>query len=269
LQAINRETDVGVPEPIADASGEHVITVTSPEIPGEWHCVLFSWIPGTLLAKRWTRDNIERYGRLSAMLHMHGRSFAPPKRFRIRRYSDPFPHCNPVFVNPEPLVLFDEPDEDLMPPERRSIFRSVCNRVQQEIDRLFDSGTPQPIHNDLHPWNVMVWRDRLYAIDFENCLNGFPIQDVGTTLHYIQQHFGDKIPFETCLAAFRRGYESVRTWPEERPGQIEAMMAAHRLLLCNFYAASRDPEYREFAVGFLERMERRFRCFLEDSGEGG
>jgi Ser/Thr protein kinase RdoA (MazF antagonist) len=150
-----------------------------------------------------------------------------------------------------------------MPQKRKEVLLEARKYVQAEINRLFDGGIPHPIHNDLHPWNVIVSRNRLFAIDFENCLLGFPVQDVGTTLHYIQEHFENRIPYELVLAAFRRGYEAVRPWPEQKAGQVETMIAAHRLLLCNFYASSKDPEYREYAVRFLERMEARLRSFLE------
>jgi Ser/Thr protein kinase RdoA (MazF antagonist) len=189
----------------------------------------------------------------------------PPHDFRIRTYDDVLPHCAPGFAHPEPRVLFDGLDDRLMPPARRELFRQVGERVQAEIDRLFAAGSPQPIHNDLHPWNVMVAGSRLQALDFENCLMGFPVQDVGTTLHYVQHHFEKKMPFAACRTAFRRGYESERAWPEEYPGQVDTMTAGHRLLLCNFYASHRDAEFREFGVGFIARMEARLRDYPGDA----
>jgi Ser/Thr protein kinase RdoA (MazF antagonist) len=265
MRALCRESTVDLPTPIAALDGESVVTEAWPQIPGEWHCVLFSWIPGRMLASRWTQSHIERYGRLSALLHLHGESFRPPPGFRIRPFDGVFPHCAPGFANPEPLVLFDRLDPSRMPHARRRLFQRIHDRAQSEIDRLLADGLPQPIHNDLHPWNVMISGERLFAIDFENCLLGFPVQDLGTTLHYIEQHFSKVIPFDACVAAYRRGYETVRPWPARTPGQLAAMTAAHRLLLCNFYAASQDPEYREFAAGFIARMEAHFRRFPWDA----
>ena len=105
----------------------------------------------------------------------------------------------------------------------------------------------------------MVNRDRIYAIDFENILMGYPVQDVGTALNYFRGYFTDDAPYEERVAAFRRGYETEAPWPEEYPGQIRAMTASHRLMLCNFYASHRDPEYREFAFGFFKRCEKLLR----------
>lgn len=268
MRALSRETTIGLPAPIPDRNGDDVLTAAWPEIPGPWHCVLFSWVPGRQLAQRWTEANVERYGRLSARLHAHGRRFTPPGDFRIRTFANAFPHCVAGFENPERLVLRDDLGERLMPPGRREIFLETERRVQGEIDRLFRTDRPQPIHNDLHPWNVLVSREGLFALDFENCLLGFPVQDLGTTLHYMQSHFTRKLPVEATQAAFRRGYESIQPWPEQHPGQVAAMTAAHRLLLCNYYAASEDPEYQRFAIAFFEKMEAPLRAFLASGAAG-
>ena len=259
---------IGVPEPLPALDGSTVVSTSWAEIPGEWHCVVFDWIRGRDLATRWTTPNIERYGRLAARLHVGGSRFEPTPGFRIRTATTVFPHCDPEFEDPEPLVLFDRVPEGLLPGERKEFFRRVHELAQSAITRLFETRGPLPIHNDLHPWNVMVSRGRIYAIDFENMLMGHPVQDVGTTLNYFRDYVPDDAPYEERVAAFRRGYESEAAWPEEYPGQIRAMTASHRLMLCNFYASHRDPEYREFAFKFFGRCEKRLREDLPDIAHG-
>jgi len=270
LNALHQE-GIGVPVPVPAQDGSTVVSTSWEGIPGEWHCVLFDWITAADLASRWTNPNIERYGRLSAQLHLAGSRFRPPQGFRIRSASRVFPHCDPAFENPEPLVLFDGAPEELISGERRALLQHAHERAHDAIERLFASGTPQPIHNDLHPWNVMINRDTTYAIDFENLLMGYPVQDIGTTLNYFSGYFRDEAPLEERVAAFRRGYESVAPWPEAYPGQIRTMTVSHRLLLCNFYASHKDPEYKEFAVEFLDWCEKRLRedlAFIEQEAGG-
>lgn len=259
---------IRVPVPVLARDGSTVVSTSWEGIPGEWHCVVFDWIRGSVLADRWTTPNIERFGRLAARLHACGSRFEPPPGFRIRAATTVFPHCDPAFEEPEPLVLFDGVPGNLLSGERREIFLRAHVHAQSAIARLFEAGRSHPIHNDLHPWNVMVNRDGMYAIDFENMLMGFPAQDLGTALNYFRGYFPDDAPVEEREAAFRRGYESEAPWPEEYPGQIRALTASHRLMLCNFYASHRDPEYREFAVRFFERCERRLREDLAIIGHG-
>jgi len=253
------QAGIGVPHVIQARNGETVISMRWDGIPGQWHCVVFEWIQARELATCWRDANIYRYGQLLAQLHVAGARFTPPKGFRVRSAATVFPHCDPAFEKAEPFVLFDKIPKDLVPPARRKLFERALDLAQGEISRLFESGTPQPIHNDLHPWNVMINRFEIFAIDFENMLMGFPVQDVGTTLNYFRNYVKDEMPYEDRLAVFRKGYESVRPWPEEFPGQVQLMSASHRLMLCNFYAAHRDPEYREFATIVFKRVEARIK----------
>lgn len=262
-----RDDEIGVPVAIPAGSGMDVVSASWNGIPGTWHVVLFSWIRGANLAARWTAKNIERYGQLAARLHVAGGRFAPPKGFRVRTAATVFPHCNPAFARPEPLILFDNLPTKLLPPARRALFRHAHDVAQAEITQLFENGIAQPIHNDLHPWNVMISREEIYAIDFENLLLGFPIQDLGTTINYLRDYVKDNVPFEERLASFRAGYESVRPWPEAFPGQIRLLTASHRLLLCNYYAAHHDPEFRAFAYDVFEIVERRLQEDLAAAGK--
>jgi Ser/Thr protein kinase RdoA (MazF antagonist) len=70
--------------------------------------------------------------------------------------------------------------------------------------RVSASGRRRPIHNDLHPWNALVDRQRICAIDFENMLLGFPVQDIGTTLHHLRGYLPDDVPNDERVAAYRR-----------------------------------------------------------------
>ncbi len=248
---------IGVPTVIAARNGNDVVTVVWDGIPGEWHGVVFEWIQGVNLANRWTATNIERFGQLVAQLHVAGSQFAPPPGFRLRPANSVFPHCNTSFAHPEPMVLFDGLPKKLLPAKRGALFTKAYALAEKEIERLFREGAPQPIHNDLHPWNVMISRDEIHAIDFENSLMGFPVQDLGTVLNYWQNYFKDDVAFDERLASFRAGYERIQPWPEEYPGQIRLLTASHRLMLCNYYASHHDPEYREFAYEVFPIVEKR------------
>jgi len=258
LRALREESNVGVPEPIPTRDGWFVHTLNAPDLPGTWYCTLCGWLPGTMLSERLTPQNLMRHGALAARLHEHGERFSPPDALGIRTYDSPFPYSDPTFPNPEPIVLFDRCPDDVMPPGRVAVFRAACDRVQAEIDRLFEARPPHVIHNDLHLWNVLVARGRVFALDFEDLLLGHPIQDLATTLYYYR--YRDDGP--ELLSAFRDGYAAVRPWPEERDGQLETLIVGRNLLLANYVAASQDAADRAFAPEYLARTENRLRRFL-------
>jgi Ser/Thr protein kinase RdoA (MazF antagonist) len=260
MQALCRETRLGIPEPVPNPAGTYVIPLKLPDVPGHWHATVFRWVPGTVLDRRRSRENVFRHGMLMASLHAHAARFDPGHAFRIRPYDTVFPYSNRDFPPAEPIVILGEAPRSVLPVERRDLLREAHARVQREIDALFSGPTqPRVIHNDLHVWNVKVTREAIYALDFEDLLTGFPIQDNATALYYYRY----RPEYEAYLDAFRAGYESVRAWPAQDPGSLETLMIGRLLLLANFVLASEDASDRALAPKYLGTVEKRVRAYLK------
>lgn len=253
LAALSRDTDLGVPEPLATRDGALVTTVEVDGVPEARHCVVFGWMPGPDLADRLTLENVQKMGELSARLHTHAETFRPPEGFWIRTSDEVFPFGDPV-------VLFDQAHGDLVPPGRRELFQSARERVKDALGDLYaDRQGLRVLHYDLHHWNVKVLRGKLYALDFEDLMWGYPVQDIAITFYYWQDH-----PQSGELReAFRCGYTSHSDWPEQAPGQIDTFIAGRGLDLSNFVLQDPNPEWQRSAPAFLERVAARLRAFLE------
>ncbi len=91
LDALNRDTDLSVPRPLAAKSGEWVVRVADAGIPQPRLCAVFGWVPGTNLADRLTLDNVRKLGELSARLHVHALTFEPPLGLVTLRFDKVFP----------------------------------------------------------------------------------------------------------------------------------------------------------------------------------
>jgi Ser/Thr protein kinase RdoA (MazF antagonist) len=255
LAALRRDTDLGVPQPLAARGGRLVTTVAVAGVPEPRHCVVFGWVPGPDVADRLTLDNVRKMGELAARLHDHAGAFAPPEGFWLRTKDRVFPYG-------EPVVLFEDAFHDLFPPERHEVFTAAVERVQAALDRLYGGqGGPRVIHNDLHQWNVKVFRGRVYALDFEDLMWGHPVQDIAVTLYYFHGHED----YPALREAFRRGYESRREWPERVPGEIDTFIAGRGLTLANFILQDPNPDWRRQAPAFIERTEARLRMLLNMS----
>jgi Ser/Thr protein kinase RdoA (MazF antagonist) len=253
LDALSRDTDLGVPTPFANRQGALVTTVEVEGVPQARHCVVFGWIPGPDLADRLTLENVEKLGALSAQLHVHARTFMEPPGFSITTADSLFPFG-------DEMVLFTEEHRDLMPSDRRELFRHTAKRVEAALGALYANWQGfHVLHYDLHQWNVKVFRGKLHALDFEDLMWGYPVQDIAITFYYWQDHpqFGE------LRDAFRRGYTQHAGWPEHVRGQIDTFIAARGLDLANFVLGDPSPEWRENAPAFLERTESRLRALLE------
>ena len=52
--------------------------------------------------------------------------------------------------------------------------------MDEEIQSLWDTQEPpRLIHNDLHPWNILIHNEELIPIDFEDLQVGYPIRHRG------------------------------------------------------------------------------------------
>jgi Ser/Thr protein kinase RdoA (MazF antagonist) len=252
LQALGRDTDLGVPGPVPARSGALVTTALAPGVPEPRHCAVFGWVPGPDLADRLSVENVEKLGELSARLHDHAGTFVPPAGFSI-------PTATSVFPFGDPVVLFEPEYRHLFPPDRRRVFEVAIERIQGAIDSLYAGGPgPRVLHYDLHQWNVKVLRGKLQPIDFEDLMWGYPAQDLAVTLYYFQ-HLENG---PALRAALRRGYARHREWPERYEGEIDTYVMGRGMDLVNFILQDANPDYRARVPWFVERAEGRLRAWM-------
>jgi Ser/Thr protein kinase RdoA (MazF antagonist) len=253
LDALKRDTDLKVTEPVARRDGETITVASVPGVPGERRCVLFKWIPGRTLEGYLNPENYYRLGQLQARLHNHAESLNPlPPAIQPKRWDR-------VFYYPdEPVVYRSAEYRHLFPPERIALLDEVVGRAEAVLAQLHaDPKGRMLIHGDLHYWNVHLYRGELYVIDFEDVMLGYPVQDVAITLYYGRDRDG----YGAWREAFEEGYTRLRPWPAESERQIETLMAARAAMFVN-YVARVDPSPLEFVETRCEGLRR----FLDGVG---
>ena len=180
--------------------------------------------------------------------------------FRVRTINRVYYFSNPEFDFVEPKVLYEDQFKHYFSNDAMDVFRNATDTVQAKIDELYkNDGNLRVIHNDLHQWNVKVYRGRIFALDFEDLMWGYPIQDIATSLFYIR--WDDR--FEEFFEAYYRGYTSVNKWPESHPGQLETFIIGRALMLMNFVVQSPEPEDQAYAPGYINRIQERTKAFLD------
>jgi Ser/Thr protein kinase RdoA (MazF antagonist) len=253
LAAIRQDTDLAVPEPMPTRSGALVTTATAPGVPEARHVVVFSWLSGPDLAEWLSEANMYKLGLLTARLHDHADQFQPPDGFWLKTYDKTFPFN-------EELVLFEEGENNPLTPASQAVFWEATSRVDRVIESLNrDPGGLRVIHADLHQWNVKVYQGRLSALDFDDCMWGYPVQDIAISLYYFQ----DLEAYPAYRQAFEEGYCSLRPWPVDDPETLETLIAGRGLVLANYIITDPNPDYRAMATDYLNRMETRLRRWLD------
>jgi len=250
LQALDRDTDIGAPQPQPTRNGDLIVTASAEGVPEPRHCVVVSWIPGTLLGERLTEANLYKMGVLFARLHDHATGFSPPVGFTQRK-------MDTLYARGEEDVLFDNSCRQAFTPRDRDILERTRAKVYGAFEQLYaDPAGLRVIHNDLWHGNIKIHRGRLHPFDFEDTIWGYPVQDIAMAL---QDLMTDVAPdeFEPLQTAFRKGYESEGRWPASYEGQIDIFRAGRMLWVAN-YVARFEREYLGEHIGWLTPQFERF-----------
>ncbi|MBN2501913.1 MAG: phosphotransferase [Anaerolineales bacterium] len=248
LQALNCDTDIGVPQPQAARNGDFIVEAAVEGVPGSRRCVLQSWLPGVPLEKRLTPENLYKMGVLFARLHAHTANFTPPPDFTTRK-------MDKVLARDEEDVLFLAENADAFTPHTRAILECTRARVAAAYAELYAApGGLQVIHHDLWHGNIKVYRGKLHPLDFEDTVWGYAVQDLAMAL---QDLMSDVEPddFEPLQAALRAGYESLRTWPEAYPNQIDIFRAGRTLWVANYVARFQRKHLKEHLDWLAPQLE--------------
>jgi Ser/Thr protein kinase RdoA (MazF antagonist) len=252
LDAIIRDTNLKVTEPVARRDGAYINQIVQAGVPGVKRCVLFKWVPGRTLENYLTPNYYYKLGLAIAKLHDHAESLKPlPANIQPKKWDK-------VFYYPDEPVIFNIPAySHLFPLERIDLMNEIIKRADQVLQCLFANQDGQIlIHGDIHFWNVHVYRGELYIIDFEDVMLGYPVQDIAITLYYGRQH----PEYENLRDALQRGYTQTRAWPAKNQTQIETLIAARKVNFIN-YVARIDPSPQEY----IEKRSQDLKQFLEDS----
>jgi Ser/Thr protein kinase RdoA (MazF antagonist) len=247
MQALAADSAVAVPSPVATPGGELVVVAGAPGVPEPRHCVLLRWVDGRKLTQRLSSQNLAVLGETTARLHEHALGWSPPPG--LRAWDNPFP----LDDHAEHLVDVDARD--------RSTFARAAVLIEDVLVRL--SREPaRMIHNDLHQDNVLVTKDGLVVIDFDDALLGHPVQDIGVTFWNLRE----EPAFASLKDAFRRGYERVAPWPEIVPGDIDAFIADRSLMLIDYSLRDTDPQERATLPAFIRQEVAHLRRWIDPYG---
>jgi Ser/Thr protein kinase RdoA (MazF antagonist) len=236
LAALRRDTDLVVPEAIPTRSGDLMRTFGRDP---QHHAALFTWLPGA--RRRPTARLAFLMGQTLARLHRHAETFVPPEGFTQRRRTQ-------VWSFGRPVAVYGGESHPLLTAELSARIRDRAHAIARATEALYASpDRPIFIHADLHFGNVKDLGDRLAVLDFDDSEWGFPIQDLGISLYYL-----DAMGAGHLRGEYRRGYETVRPWPE---GDIELFIDARAFELLGLFFSG--PEWEPYARQMFGHLEKR------------
>jgi Ser/Thr protein kinase RdoA (MazF antagonist) len=212
-----RAAGVACPANLPSSTGAHWVRRGRSDVDEPRVCSMFTWVRGRPLGEHLTAARMRAAGRLLAEVHEQSAEYVPRTPIPRGVYAD-----RVVSFHEENRVLVYES-------EYGSLFVEAIDRVQRRLDELWRSppGTPQLLHGDFGPNNVLHSRARPAAIDFQDLQYGFDLQDVAVSLADLRRTAPE------LIEPFRAGYRDKRPWPDLAPDLDAALTAGRSLNIMN------------------------------------
>ena len=218
--------------------------------------VLYPWIPGRKLQASLSLLNAQKWGRLMAVLHKRSSAF-DGQVGRLRSWRQVYYW--------EPCVMEQSIYQSLFSERRQHTFRQMELRVNQCLQRLYRDKGARIIHGDLHPANVKVYQGHLCALDFDDFMWGYPIQDIAIALLYVRH----RSHFDAVFEQFKKGYTQILPWPDVSRQTLSLLWMGRLLWMANarlFSENLQDAEAYADLEAALSRYESEFLACLEALG---
>ncbi len=215
LNALRRDTGLGVPEPVTVRDGS-VVVVTRRGVLEPHLCVLLHWLDGRFSNARLTPAAVQQVGALEAHLQCHSARWTPPPGF-VRPRVDTLtsagkatslaPSAAHARLGDHPA--FDDAErglrlvEMLISADAATLVRKAIEIVWASTRTLARDPTGFGlIHADLHTDNYLFHRGAARAIDFDDCGWGFHLYDLAVTLWDLEGRPRCDELRDACLAAY-------------------------------------------------------------------
>lgn len=174
---------------------------------------------------------LEQLGRFVARIHLLGATAT----FRHRPGID----IDSYAIESMDFLL----EHDFIPFELVPAYESVANNVIDGVEALFERAGDIPqirIHGDFHPGNVLVAREQLHIVDFDDTRSGPAVQDLWMFLS------GDRAEQMPQLNALLDGYTRFRDFDARELHLVEALRSL-RIMHYAAWLARRweDPAFKQ------------------------
>ena len=231
MAAIREESESLVPDVIPTTSGSQVLELARDTPLDPCYCVMFSCAPGREPAEDKLTAWFPQLGGITARLHRHARSWTQPSWFRRPRWDASTtlgdrPHWGPWQSS--------VPDAE----ELRQLDR-LAKLVTARL-RSFGEGAERfgLVHADLRLANLLVDRDRITVIDFEDCGLSWYLYDLACALTFNE----GRADVRELIALWVDGYRQVGYLSAEDEKEIDTFLMLRRLMLTAYAGLRHDTE---------------------------
>jgi Ser/Thr protein kinase RdoA (MazF antagonist) len=251
LEALHRQTDLSIPEPVAGRNGrilQHFVTPSGEQM----HAVLFHFIPGTEPSPDSNLvDLFAVLGGYAASLHDHSISWRRPPGF-VRQ----------AWTASSILGADGLWGDWRVAPGVTSPIREVLDRAEIDLRQRLEAYGTAPeryglIHADMRLGNLLVDGDQVSLIDFDDCGLCWFGYDFAAAISFHETH--KAVP--ALKASWLEGYQARRPLAEADIAALDSMVMLRRMALLAWIGSHAETALAQshmtgYAQGTADLAER-------------
>lgn len=247
IDALNDVAEITVPTVIYTAAGLSFVEIPFVPMQKTLTATMTRWLPGRIVGSRPSRQQVFQMGVLTARLHQQSVTWQLTGDAQ-------FPLVNQLLMNSHDNL--SSASSDVIPDAVRLLLDNVRSLVDAVYVRLNAQTKVQPIHADLHTYN-MIWHNQTLAVfDFDDAGLGLPVQDIAISLYYLRD-------IAYADAQFWAGYHSILPGFGIAQADFEALLMGRGIVLLNDLLGLTTPADYAFVPEFVRRVQLRLQHFVD------
>ncbi|GIP26314.1 aminoglycoside phosphotransferase [Paenibacillus sp. J23TS9] len=179
LEALDRDTDLVVPNPVKNLEGDLVTIISTGCNDNKFIVTIHRWVNGKVLNREPNSNETASLAILMATLHKHSMQWNAPESF-----NRPIYNTNHLYSSLNQLKQLV--NLELMSIEAFVHVEESALKIAKVIqNHKRDQNNWGIIHSDLHESNYVFYEDIPRPIDFSNCGYGFYLFDMAETFLHL------------------------------------------------------------------------------------
>jgi Ser/Thr protein kinase RdoA (MazF antagonist) len=243
IRALRRDAVVATPKPVRCESGDVIATMRVAGV--ERRVVAFEFMSGSepTPQDRGIVPAFRQLGAISARLHAHARRWQRPPAFRrkVWRYE--------TMLGSSPL-WGDWRDAVGLTPDGTAVIERACGKLEHSLAHYGEQpGRFGLVHADLRLTNLLVERDRLGVIDFDDCGFSWYLYDFAAAVSFFEDHA--IVP--ELQDAWVEGYREVAPLPADEVAVLPTFIMLRRILLTAWLASHAEtPTAKALGAQYID-----------------
>lgn len=259
LRQINDYTPLVAAKPLSGSDGDSIQSILGRD-HREYYCIMTEFLTGTAPDENDEPAAVKQYaslGETTAYLHRHTRLWKGAANLkRIHWTYDNMIGNTPVWGSWQAA-------KDLTP-EMTAVLTRVSGIIKKRLERYGrNENNYGLIHADLRLANLLIEREQIKVIDFDDCGFGWYLHDLASSVSFIET----KPIVPELIDSWLSGYRKILPFHQQDFKEIDTFIMQRRLQLMAWLASHEDSTpVKELSVGFTEGTMELAERYLEVFG---